>query len=301
MIWKQMAATFRKPGIWFKLLLISVLFVFSMMEQIDITTEYARSFGDCGNMNVITLMIHTFNYFYFYVDILIIGFIFLIPDIVKDEHMERKLLMCQGSRKAAGKYAVLKIICFSILYVLWFVVLAFIIGGIGLRDFSLTWPHFMEIMQRKIKMEGRFATGVINLSIGTLEYPTVVVLFLMMLRAILGFSFLGLLALFVTQVTARTRNGIGILVILEVISAHVYLYPSIYYWDKSKPEGMHITGIRIVKATIIPLFSSCSVSDAFVPWMRYALVTSTILCVIMAAAVMAYYRKGDLGDADRDE
>lgn len=301
MIGKQLKATFRKPSVWVKLALVSVLFILSMMEQIDITTAYANSFGNRGNMTVITLIIHTFNYFYFYMDILFIGFILLIPDIVKDPYTEREMLMCCGSRKRAGTYAIVKIICFSVLYVLWFIGLAFVVGSIGLHDFSLTWPHFLEIMQKQIKMQGMYATGVVNLAIGTLEYPTIVVLLLMMLRASLGFIFLGLLALLVTQVTAKTRNGIGIIAVLVGISGYVFLQPSILYWDNSRPMGQHIQIINIVKATIAPLFSSCSVADEFMPWMRYALVTSAVLCVITAIGVMAFYRKGDLGDADRDE
>ena len=102
-------------------------------------------------------------------------------------------------------------------------------------------------------------------------------------------AFLGLLALLVTLVTAKTRNGIGVLVILVSIAYYV------------TPVGQKRSYFNITKATIQPLFTACSVQDQFMPWMRYGIIAGILLCVITGAGIMLYYRKGDLGDEDRDE
>lgn len=59
----------------------------------------------------------------------------MIPDIVKDAFIERQTMMrCQSCMRAA-KYAIGKIIAFSILYVIWFVMLTILVGGSGFMTF----------------------------------------------------------------------------------------------------------------------------------------------------------------------
>ncbi len=125
----------------------------------------------------------------------------------------------------------------------------------------------------------------------------------MFLRSSIGMTFLGLLALLVTLVTAKTRNGIGVLVILVSIAYYVTqrMGGAITYWNDAAPVGQKRSYFNITKATIQPLFTACSVQDQFMPWMRYGIIAGILLCVITGAGIMLYYRKGDLGDEDRDE
>ena len=302
MIREQLKSTIQKPSVCVKMALITALFIPSLLEQIDITTTYAESFGDRGNMTVMVLLIHIFNYFAYYMDIFFVGFLLLIPDIVKNEYLERKSIMCCGTRKTAGQCAVIRIVSFTILYVLWFVVLTVVIGGVGLRDFSLEWPKFLQIMQRKIQMQGMYATGVVNLPIGTLEYPTVVVFALMLLRSVLGFIFLGLLAYLVIQLTGKTQWGLGTILILVTVTAFINNWGGIFsYCDASKPKGQQKVYLDVIKGTILPLFTSRRVTDDFMPWMKFGIAAGAVLSVLTALGIILYYRKGNLGDADRDE
>lgn len=211
--------------------------------------------------------------------------------------------MKYSSRNTAGKRAIEKIIFFSILYLAWFAVITMFIGGIGTRDFSLTWPRFMEIQQNRIASQGVAASAFINLPDGGTNYPALLVFVLMFLRSSIGMTFLGLLALLVTLVTAKTRNGIGVLVILVSIAYYVTqrMGGAITYWNDAAPVGQKRSYFNITKATIQPLFTACSVEDQFMPWMRYGIIAGILLCVITGAGIMLYYRKGDLGDEDRDE
>ena len=295
--------TVRKPSFMVKMALITVLFIAALIEQVSNTGLYANSFGTQEHMTVILLLIHTFSYSDFYQNIFFIGFIFLIPDIVKEEYIERSSIMKYSSRNTAGKRAIEKIIFFSILYLAWFAVITMFIGGIGTRDFSLTWPRFMEIQQNRIASQGVAASAFINLPDGGTNYPALLVFVLMFLRSSIGMAFLGLLALLVTLVTAKTRNGIGVLVILVSIAYYVTqrMGGAITYWNDAAPVGQKRSYFNITKATIQPLFTACSVQDQFMPWMRYGIIAGILLCVITGAGIMLYYRKGDLGDEDRDE
>ena len=77
--------TVRKPSFMVKMALITVLFIAALIEQVSNTGLYANSFGTQEHMTVILLLIHTFSYSDFYQNIFFIGFIFLIPDIVKED------------------------------------------------------------------------------------------------------------------------------------------------------------------------------------------------------------------------
>ena len=226
-----------------------------------------------------------------------------VPDIVKDAFIERQTMMRCQSRMRAAKYAIGKIIAFSILYVIWFVMLTILVGGIWFHDFSLAWPKFMDIQQRQLAANGLSTITWINIPVGAGKYPTLLVAGLICLRSTIGFIFLGLLALLVTLITGKTRNGMGIVILLAAIAGYVKLYMNdvFTYWNSAHPIGNKRSYIRISKATITPLFTTCLKSDEFMPWMRYGIIAGILLCVITGTGIMLYYRKGDLGDEDRDE
>ena len=299
---ETIGAVVRKPVFRIKLIAISLLFVVSLIEQVS--NNYIQSSGlQAGRMTVILLLMHTFSYFSFYLSVFFVGYILLIPDIVKDAFIERQTMMRCQSRMRAAMYAIGKIIAFSILYVIWFVMLTILGGGIWFHDFSLAWPKFMDIQQRQLAANGLSTITWINIPVGAGKYPTMLVAGLICLRSTIGFIFLGLLALLVTLVTAKTRNGIGVLVILVSIAYYVTqrMGGAITYWNDAAPAGQKRSYFNITKATIQPLFTACSVQDQFMPWMRYGIIAGILLCVITGAGIMLYYRKGDLGDEDRDE
>ena len=299
---ETIGAVVRKPVFRIKLIAISLLFVVSLIEQVS--NNYIQSSGQqVGRMTVILLLMHTFSYFSFYLSVFFVGYILLIPDIVKDAFIERQTMMRCQSRMRAAKYAIAKIIAFSILYVIWFVMLTILVGGIWFHDFSLAWPKFMDIQQRQLAANGLSTITWINIPVGAGKYPTLLVAGLICLRSTIGVIFLGLLALLVTLITGKTRNGMGIVILLAAIAGYVKLYMNdvFTYWNSAHPIGNKRSYIRISKATITPLFTTCLKSDEFMPWMRYGIIAGILLCVITGAGIMLYYRKGDLGDEDRDE
>lgn len=131
---ETIGAVVRKPVFRIKLIAISLLFVVSLIEQVS--NNYIQSSGQqVGRMTVILLLMHTFSYFSFYLSVFFVGYILLIPDIVKDAFIERQTMMRCQSRMRAAKYAIGKIIAFSILYVIWFVMLTILVGGSGSMTF----------------------------------------------------------------------------------------------------------------------------------------------------------------------
>ena len=220
---ETIGAVVRKPVFRIKLIAISLLFVVSLIEQVS--NNYIQSSGQqVGRMTVILLLMHTFSYFSFYLSVFFVGYILLIPDIVKDAFIERQTMMRCQSRMRAAKYAIGKIIAFSILYVIWFVMLTILVGGIWFHDFSLAWPKFMDIQQRQLAANGLSTITWINIPVGAGKYPTLLVAGLICLRSTIGFIFLGLLALLVTLITGKTRNGMGIVILLAAIAGYVKLY-----------------------------------------------------------------------------
>ena len=80
---ETIGAVVRKPVFRIKLIAISLLFVVSLIEQVS--NNYIQSSGQqVGRMTVILLLMHTFSYFSFYLSVFFVGYILLIPDIVKD-------------------------------------------------------------------------------------------------------------------------------------------------------------------------------------------------------------------------
>lgn len=304
MLMKQIKIILQKPSLQIKIALITALLIAALIEQIDITTGYISStYMNQGSMTVLVLLMHILSYYDFYQSILFVGFILLIPDIVKGDYLEKKELLCYGSRIKCARYAIEKIVIFSALYVFWFLFVAIIVGGIGLHNFSLEWPKFVEVMQRQIARLGVGANALLNFPIGIIDYPEPVVFLLMVIRCILGFSFLGLFAGFITYVTKKVRNGIGSIIILAAISCYVRLDMGgvFYYWNNLKSEGQRKSALYLSKYTIQPLFTACKIDDSFMPWMKYGIVAGIVLCILAAIGILFYYKKGDLGDADRDE
>lgn len=86
---ETIGAVVRKPVFRIKLIAISLLFVVSLIEQVS--NNYIQSSGQqVGRMTVILLLMHTFSYFSFYLSVFFVGYILLIPDIVKDAFIERQ-------------------------------------------------------------------------------------------------------------------------------------------------------------------------------------------------------------------
>ena len=167
--------TVRKPSFMVKMALITVLFIAALIEQVSNTGLYANSFGTQEHMTVILLLIHTFSYFGFLSKYIFHWFYFPYSGYCKRRYIERSSIMKYSSRNTAGKRAIEKIIFFSILYLAWFAVITMFIGGIGTRDFSLTWPRFMEIQQNRIASQGVAASAFINLPDGGTNYPALLV------------------------------------------------------------------------------------------------------------------------------
>ena len=89
---ETIGAVVRKPVFRIKLIAISLLFVVSLIEQVS--NNYIQSSGQqVGRMTVILLLMHTFSYFSFYLSVFFVGYILLIPDIVKDAFIERQTMM----------------------------------------------------------------------------------------------------------------------------------------------------------------------------------------------------------------
>ena len=96
---ETIGAVVRKPVFRIKLIAISLLFVVSLIEQVS--NNYIQSSGQqVGRMTVILLLMHTFSYFSFYLSVFFVGYILLIPDIVKDAFIERQTMMrCQSTER----------------------------------------------------------------------------------------------------------------------------------------------------------------------------------------------------------
>ena len=144
---ETIGAVVRKPVFRIKLIAISLLFVVSLIEQVS--NNYIQSSGQqVGRMTVILLLMHTFSYFSFYLSVFFVGYILLIPDIVKDAFIGRQTMMRCQSRMRAAKYAIGKIIAFSILYVIWFVMLTILVGGIRFHWHGLNlWISSKDSLQ----------------------------------------------------------------------------------------------------------------------------------------------------------
>lgn len=146
MIKSQLEAVLRKPAVRLKIFVITLLFIPALFEQTGNVIGFAGMFGGEGQATVAIILLETFNYLYFYVDILIVGYILLIPDIVRDEYIDKQsVIHCLSRKKAAGA-ALARIIAFSVLYMAWFVCLTALISGVWLRNFSIEWPHFFSVM-----------------------------------------------------------------------------------------------------------------------------------------------------------
>lgn len=302
MIRSQIAALLRKPAVRIKMLMITFLFIPAVFEQMSNVIGYSSQFRGGDQTTVAVVLLETFNYLFFYVDILIVGYILLIPDIVRDEYLEKQAVMHCISRKKAAVSALMRIIAFSVLYVAWFVFLTVLMSGIRIHDFSLEWPAYLSIMFKKLKVEGQHM-GLIMLADGFMEYPVLAAVILVLLRSTLGFIFLGLLSGLITLLTKKTKYGVGVIVFLLAVAVFLYYdfdYCRIVFYDRAL-QLVQRDHIDVYKLTIIPLFSFRDISDDFNYWIWYGILSGLALCIITGIGVWIYYKKGDLGNADQDE
>lgn len=300
----QIATVIRKPQVRVKVTAITLLFCFNIISQLELLPGFAEAMEGKGELTVAVFLCHIFNYLDLYNMVIFVGFILLVPDIVCEEYMERQYLMLHKNRWHAAGTACLRLFVFSALYVLWFVFLAVLISGIKLHNFSLEWPHFIKVMIRQYSGQGEgFFMSLIMLPKGALEYPPTVVVGLVVLRTFLGFWFLAELACLIRLLTGKIQNGI--LAVAAFIAYAHFIYYSldggwmIYYKPDVEVFQAKIM-VDLIKTTIIPFFTFRSLSDDFTEWIRYGILAGLVLVVITGLGIGCYYRKGDLGDADRD-
>ena len=304
MVRDQVTMVLRKPSVRIKFLLVTLLFIPWLMEQVDILVPFADSYGRKGGVTVFVMLLHVFNYLYFYVEVLLVGFILLIPDIVRNEYTEKQSVLAGGSRKRAAFAALARIVFFSFLYVVWFVFLTVVISGVRIHNFSLEWPHFVDIVIKQVSPGDRFNMSLFMLPKGCTDYSVPVALALVLLRSTLGFIFLGLLASLVTMFTKKVKYGVGITVILLAVTLFLYYHffgAYLEYYDGSRPITDVLVKVDLIKATLVPFFSFRSIGDDFTYWIRYGILAGLGLSVLTGAGIWVYYQKGDLGDADQDE
>ena len=304
MIKRQLETTLRKPSVQLKLLVITFLFIPSLIEQSGIMETLTGEIRNGGKPTVAIMLLYTFNYLYFYVDVFIVGFILLIPDIIRDEHIEKQSIIMNIARKKAAVAAISRIVCFCAAYVAWFVFLTVVIAGLWFRDFSPEWPRFISIIQRRVSRQTDFYMEFIMLPDNCLDYPVPIAVFLVLLRSTLGFIFLGMLASLSALLTKKIKTGVGIVIFLLV--AALFLYYDfdggfLRYFDGSAPLLNARVTIDLIKWTIVPFFTFRSMTDNFTDWIQYGIFMGLALCLITGAGIWCYYQKGDLGDADQDE
>lgn len=304
MIKSQLGTVMRKPSVRLKLLLITLLFIPTLIEQLNIIVSYVGRIGEKEQATVAVMILHTFNYLYFYVDVLLVGFIILIPDIVRDEYMEKQSVMLVGSRRRAAMAALARIICFSVLYVAWFVLLTIIISGFRLRAFSLEWPHFVSILQKQVPARALWYMQLVMLPENCMDYPVPIVVILVLLRSTLGLVFLGMLASLVTLVTKKTKFGVSVVIFLLAVT--IFLYYDfdggfLNYYDPAVPSLNALVIVDVIKASLTPFFTFRSMTDDFTYWICYGILCGLAVCVLTGAGIWIYYQKGDLDNADQDE
>lgn len=304
MVRNQISMVLRKPSVRIKFLLVTLLFIPWLMEQVDILVPFADSYGREGEVTVFVMLLHVFNYLYFYVDVLLVGYILLIPDIVRDEYTEKQSVLVSGSRKKAAVTALGRIVCFSLLYVMWFVFLTVVISGVRIHNFSLEWPHFVDIVTKQVSPGSQFDMSLFMLPKGCTGYPVPAALALVLLRSTLGFIFLGMLASLVTLLTKKLKYGVGITVFLLAVTLFLYYQffgAYLEYYDASRPLTEVLVKVDLIKATLVPFFSFRSIGDDFTYWIRYGILAGLGLSILAGMGIWIYYQKGDLGNADQDE
>ena len=304
MIKNQVKSTLRKPAVIIKLVIVTLLFLPSLIGQLSLIIPFAREIDSEAQVTVPVVLIHMFDYFTFYVDVLFIGFILLIPDIVRNEYTEKQCICRSNSRNKAGLIAIARIMVLSVIYVAWFAILTVILSGMVLHNFSSEWPDFIKLMLKSIPIDSGYVQTFIMVPKSALDYPVWVVVFLMLLRSTIGFIFLGMLACFVTLVTNKLSHGVSVIIFLVAMSYFWVLDFSnavVAYFNPSSVLDETRKYIDMIKLTIVPLFTFRSVTDDFVYWMIYGISVGIILSLLMGTGIMLYFKKGDFGNADRIE
>lgn len=300
----QIAVVLRKPQVRVKLAAITLLFCFNVIDQLKLLPGFAEDMGG-GELTVAVFLCHIFNYWSLYHMVVFVGFILLVPDIVCEEYMERQYLMLHKSRVRAAGSACLRLFVFSAMYVLWLIFLAVLISGISRCSFSLEWPHFIKKMISVYSGSGQdnFIMSLIMLPDGALEYSPAVLVGLFALRTFLGLLFLAELACLIRLLTGRIQNGILAIAILIAYVSFIYYSVDGGRLSFCKPNvkiyDARVT-IDLIKTTILPFFTFRSMTDDFTEWLRYGILAGLVLVIITGIGIVWYYKKGDLGDADRN-
>lgn len=303
--WKnQFVILIKKPHVLIKLFFITILAMLNIYDQVYLLKGFAKSFGGNNELSVIICLCHIFNYLDFYHMVIFVGFLLLIPDIICEEYMEKQFIMGHKNRLSAACAMIVRLFTFTAAYVLWLVFLTIFISGIVLHNFSLEWPHFIKVMMNTYcGQNNEFVMSLIMLPKGALQYSSLVVVILVIIRTFLGFFFLAELASLIRLITGKIRNGILIIAVLIAYEKFIYysLGGGILQYCKFG-ENIYLSKVEIdlIKTTIVPFFTFRSMTDDFTMWTRYGIIMGVVCVIISAFAIIRHYKKGDLGDADRD-
>ena len=298
MIWKQLKYTMRKPEVIAKMLMVSVLFLLGLREQLDLLDGFCANLNGAGQMNTGTFLIHAFNYFDFYLNLLLIGLVMLVPDFAQEEFLTAHITMRNKSRFRAGLSLLGKVMLYMFIYMMWFVMLAVLLSGILLQNFSAQWPEFLPRIYMGLDLSPNAPSmSLIMIPKSALSLPMPAVLLLVLLRSYLGFVVLAWIACFVILISGNSGHGIACLLFLLSFTAFIY-YTNIgrisYYVQMATHH------INLLPFTVFPFFTFRGLGVDFVSSIRSALTYEAVCLLLLGIGILLYYRKGDLGDANRN-
>lgn len=279
----------KSPAVLLKIILISIIFAIEISIEVDILRIFSINTIGKNDINIMLFISHIFTYLAVYADYLLIGFILLIPDIIQEPYLTNQIYLSCGSRRGLFSHLVKLILISSVAFVLWFVLLTIIITLFQIKIFDFTWPFELintMYISRKLML--------ISIPISAMKYPLPMVSLLIILRSIVGFFILALASFYVAFKKRNVSYGIGLAVIIYVISDLFFLLGNVsfnFFGDPSKLFSFqHIT----YQYTLCAFFTFQDGNVDFVRTMINNFVCGAVMISILLILIRREITKKDL-------
>lgn len=282
----------KAPSFMIKLGLISVLFLLAINIEMGVVKGYSISLIGENQVNVTLFIMHIFSYFEMYSQYFLIGIIILIPDILDEPYLTTHIYLKNEDRGKLFKNTISLIATYLLFFIVWFIVLTIIFSLFRLKIFNFAWPN--ELMDSVFNHAEGKSMALISVPYSATKYPFMISFLLILFRVFLGFFIIALASFYISFKKKNVSYGVGLAVILYVISDLLFRCGNTRWDIFNDPQKMFSLGTLAYKYSMCTFFTFENVGVDFMPRIIHSYILGTIVIAILLILIKKEINKSDL-------
>lgn len=281
----------KSPSFLIKLCLISALFICAINIELGTVINYSKRLIGENKINGLVFIDHIFSYFEMYAEYFLIGMIIFIPDILNEPYLTDITYIKNDNRFRLCMNTIKLIAIYTLLFMLWFILLTIIFSFFRINLFSFSWPQ--DLMDSVFQSTGG-QQALISIPYSATKYPLILSSLLIFVKVFIGFFLVSLAAFYISFKKQNVSYGIGLAVILYVAS-------DLLFWNNSTVLDIFNDQARILKLdTFAYKYSLCtfftfeSLKVDFMGRILHAYILGIVLSVILILLIKRETKIKDL-------